>query len=152
MKKSLLAILSLAVLATACNQQTPSEPAKTESAPITQTEAPKQTDHHNHKDEHANHSHDHSHEGHTHEHHEGEKYTCDNNKNVTIAVHNHEGEIEAHATIDGIEYDLHPDSQKANTYVSQEEGINDQGMIMTLDNNTAKFYDLANKPLLNCTK
>lgn len=168
MKKLLLASLALSLTLTACNKQEASAPSKPEVA----TQPAEHThDHDKHKDgeqqngeqgEHKDgehkegeHAHDHAHgehEGHAHQHHAGDTYKCDNDKTVAIAIHDHEGEIEAHATIDDVEYDLHPEDGKKDTYISKEEGINDKGMRMALADGKATFNDLDDKALLSCQK
>lgn len=152
-------LLSLGLLTTACQKQenTPA-PAENTAPAQAETPAPAQTDaqsddhddHHDH-DHDDGHDHDHSHEGHAHHHHEGDAYSC-GDKTVHIAVHDHEGETEAHATIDDIEYDLHPDTDKPNQYISHEDGINGNGMSMTLDGNNAVFTSMDGKTLLVCEK
>lgn len=152
-------LLSLGLLTTACQKQenTPA-PAENTAPAQAETPAPAQTDaqsddhddHHDH-DHDDGHDHDHDHEGHAHHHHEGDAYSC-GDKTVHIAVHDHEGETEAHATIDDIEYDLHPDTDKPNQYISHEDGINGNGMSMTLDGNNAVFTSMDGKTLLVCEK
>lgn len=161
MKKLIILGLSVALMATACKKQETTSESAPPAEPTTQTEpAPEKpqepseqsqeptTEAHSHGD----HNHGHNHDSHAAHHHEGDTYRCDNNKTINVAIHDHEGEIEAHATIDDIEYDLHPDTGKPNHYISQDEGINDQGMIMVLSDNTATFTSLDGKQLLNCTK
>lgn len=152
-------LLSLGLLTTACQKQENTPAPAENTAPVqTETPAPAQTDaqsddhddHHDH-DHDDGHDHDHSHEGHAHHHHEGDAYSC-GDKTVHIAVHDHEGETEAHATIDDIEYDLHPDTDKPNQYISHEDGINGNGMSMTLDGNNAVFTSMDGKTLLVCEK
>lgn len=152
-------LLSLGLLTTACQKQEDTPAPAENTAPVqAETPAPAQTDaqsddhddHHDH-DHDDGHDHDHSHEGHAHHHHEGDAYSC-GDKTVHIAVHDHEGETEAHATIDDIEYDLHPDTDKPNQYISHEDGINGNGMSMTLDGNNAVFTSMDGKTLLVCEK
>lgn len=152
-------LLSLGLLTTACQKQENTPAPAENTAPVqAETPAPAQTDaqsddhddHHDH-DHDDGHDHDHSHEGHAHHHHEGDAYSC-GDKTVHIAVHDHEGETEAHATIDDIEYDLHPDTDKPNQYISHEDGINGNGMSMTLDGNNAVFTSMDGKTLLVCEK
>lgn len=151
-------LLSLGLLTTACQKQedtpAPAEntaPVQAETpAPQTDAQSDDHDDHHDH-DHDDGHDHDHSHEGHAHHHHEGDAYSC-GDKTVHIAVHDHEGETEAHATIDDIEYDLHPDTDKPNQYISHEDGINGNGMSMTLDGNNAVFTSMDGKTLLVCEK
>lgn len=154
-------LLSLGLLTTACQKQENTPAPAENTAPVqAETPAPAQTDaqsndhddHHDHDhDDGHDHDHDHSHEGHAHHHHEGDAYSC-GDKTVHIAVHDHEGETEAHATIDDIEYDLHPDTDKPNQYISHEDGINGNGMSMTLDGNNAVFTSMDGKTLLVCEK
>lgn len=165
MKKLLIASLVATLALTACKkEEAPAEPKAdtqtTEQAPTQPAQEHSHDDHqhdhtHEHKDgdkdhhhAHGNHSHDHAHA----HHHAGDTYKCDNNKTVAIAIHDHEGEIEAHATIDDVEYDLHPEDGKKDTYISKEEGINDKGMRMTLADGKATFNDLDGKVLLSCQK
>lgn len=152
-------LLSLGLLTTACQKQENTPAPAENTAPVqAETSAPAQTDaqsddhddHHDH-DHDDGHDHDHDHEGHAHHHHEGDAYSC-GDKTVHIAVHDHEGETEAHATIDDIEYDLHPDTDKPNQYISHEDGINGNGMSMTLDGNNAVFTSMDGKTLLVCEK
>lgn len=152
-------LLSLGLLTTACQKQEDTPAPAENTAPVqAETPAPAQTDaqsddhddHHDH-DHDDGHDHDHDHEGHAHHHHEGDAYSC-GDKTVHIAVHDHEGETEAHATIDDIEYDLHPDTDKPNQYISHEDGINGNGMSMTLDGNNAVFTSMDGKTLLVCEK
>lgn len=152
-------LLSLGLLTTACQKQENTPAPAENTAPVqAETPTPAQTDaqsddhddHHDH-DHDDGHDHDHSHEGHAHHHHEGDAYSC-GDKTVHIAVHDHEGETEAHATIDDIEYDLHPDTDKPNQYISHEDGINGNGMSMTLDGNNAVFTSMDGKTLLVCEK
>lgn len=165
MKKLLIAGLVATLALTACNKQETPAPSEPETA----TQPAEHThDHDDHKDgepqskeqgEHkdSEHTHDHAHGDHSHDHahahhHAGDTYKCDNNKTVSIAIHDHEGEIEAHATIDDVEYDLHPDGDKKEVFISQEEGLNDKGMRMTLADGKATFNDLDGKALLSCEK
>lgn len=162
MKKSAVLtalLLSLGLLTTACQKQENTPAPAENTAPVqAETPAPAQTDaqsddhddHHDH-DHDDGHDHNHSHERHAHHHHEGDSYSC-GDKTVHIAVHDHEGETEAHATIDDIEYDLHPDTDKPNQYISHEDGINGNGMSMTLDGNNAVFTSMDGKTLLVCEK
>lgn len=159
-----MATLSLAVLTlTACDKKPAESEQTTNPAPTstsTETTAPADTavtqpatpaDNHAHA--HGDHAHgDHAHGEHGHQHHhEGDAYQC-GDKTVSIVVHNHEGEVEAHATIDDIEYDMPQDATKPNHYVSPQEGLNNQGMAMQLDGNKATFKSLDGKVLLDCQK
>lgn len=126
MKKFLILGLSIALLTTACQKQDEpttdgdNKPLPAVSVPSEQAPTlPTDDDHHDHDDEHEHH------------HHEGKPYKCDNDKTINIAIHDHEGETEAHATIDDVEYDLHPaEDGKTDIFVSQEDGINGKGMKM----------------------
>lgn len=154
MKKLLIPTFALAFVfgLTACQQ--PAEPKKEETKTIEQAPAKEGEHAHDHKHEHEGHDHnhahgDHDHAGHDH-HHEGEAYQC-GDKKVNIVVHNHDGEMEAHATIDDIEYDLPADADKPNHYVTKE-GLNDQGMTLHLEGDKATFTGADDKPLLDCQK
>lgn len=157
MKKLLIASMIATLALTACQkQEAPAEPKAetktTEQAPAKPADpAPKAEEHkegeHNHAHDHAGHNH----AGHDH-HHDGEAYQC-GDKKVGIVVHNHEGEMEAHAIIDDIEYDMPADANKPNHYTSPEEGLNNQGMVLVLADNKATFSSLDGKTtLLDCTK
>lgn len=155
MKRLLITSLALILSLTACQkQETPPPAEENKTNEQTTNHADHQHDGEQHEGEH--HNDNHAHEGHDHNHagheHNGDNYTCNNNKTITIAIHDHEGEIEAHATIDDVEYDLNPDTDKENQYISKEEGINNKGMTMTLKDNKAVFADLDGKELLSCTK
>lgn len=147
MKKLLIASLVATLALFGCKKQETPEPApqaETQTAPETtnQTDTPPADTHDHAHDDHA---------GHAHEHHAGEIYQCDNDKTVSVAIHDHEGEIEAHATIDDIEYDLSPVEEKENAFISLHEGLNDKGMKMLKDDKKLTFTDLDDKPLLGCT-
>lgn len=163
MKKILITSFVAVLALSACQKQEspkPDAPAeqKTQTAPADQHSHEHKEgdhdhaghDHHDHDHAHHNHAH-HSHAGHDH-HHEGEAYQC-GDKKINIVVHNHEGEMEAHATIDDIEYDLPANATKPNTYSNPEEGLGNQGMVLSLDNDKATFTSLDGKStLLDCTK
>lgn len=160
MKKLLIATLATTLALTACQKpaEKPAEPkAETpaEQAPVEQTAQPApQEGEHAHKEgehkegEHAHHDHNHAH--HNHDHHDGDAYQC-GDKAVNIVVHNHEGEMEAHAIIDDIEYDLPADTAKPNHYTTAE-GLNNQAMVMHLDGDKATFKASDDKVLLECQK
>lgn len=155
MKKQPMSVLAIFLMAmiglSACQKPAPAEqPVASETATTT---APATEAHDHDHDDHDHDEHDdHDHEGHDHDHaHSGETYQC-GDKKINILVHDHEGEKEAHALIDDIEYDLHPDATKPNYYVAQEEGLNNQGMSMTIDADKAVFAGLDGKPLLDCQK
>lgn len=159
MNKFLIAMFATLALS-ACQKpaDAPAEPkgeVKTEQAPTqtaekpadkpAETAEPKKDDHaHGHS-----HTHGHGEHGH-HHHHDGEMFQC-GDKKVNIAVHNHEGQMEAHATIDDIEYDLALDTAKPNHYTTAE-GLNNQAMVMHLDGDKATFKTADDKPLLDCQK
>lgn len=170
MKKLLIAGLSLALLATACQKpaekpaDAPTEtkaqspaPAGDKPAEPTQPAHPegehKEVEHHNHN--HGDHKHDHAghnHAGHDHAHPEGDKFTC-GDKTVHIVVHDHEGEIEAHITADNITYDLAEDVQTKGRFTSDDSIAGDnKGMVLTLNGDNAKITTLDDKALLDCTK
>lgn len=170
MKKVIVASLGCALLLAACDKkpadtETPS--AATETAPATQA-APLHTqegehkhgehehDHAEHAHDHAHghsHSHDHSHgHAHDHSHDAGDAYQC-GGKTVHIAIHDHEGEIEAHLTTDDITYDLNQDT--ANTkHFTTDNGIEgeDKPMTLVVDGNKAQVLKADNSVLLDCTK
>lgn len=106
---------------------------------------------HDHK--HDGHDHAHDHAGHDHSHHDGDKYQC-GDKTIHIAIHDHEGEPEAHITADDITYDLNPDVQTKGRFTSSDDSIsgNDKGMALTINGNKAKVTTLDDKVLLDCTK
>lgn len=138
MKALLIASLSLALLLSACKKQEEvSESAPAETATTVVEEVHEEGDEHEHNHDH---SHDHDGEGHMHEHHEGKAYKCDNDKAITIAIHDHEGEIEAHATIENIEYDLHPVDGKENHFISNDEGIGNKGMLMINESDSKTVF------------
>lgn len=147
--KKLFTLSLLALLLTACQKNDVPAVADTAAAPATAPAASTNTTEHSEHDghEHAEHDdHDHAHDA-------GDAYTCDGGKQIKIGVHTYEGELEAHATIDDIVYDLHPDTTAANQYISHEDGINGQGMLLNLTDNQAVFTSLADKTvLLSCQK
>lgn len=106
---------------------------------------------HDHK--HDGHDHAHDHAGHDHSHHDGDKYQC-GDKTIHIAVHDHEGEPEAHITADDITYDLNPDVQSKGRFTSSNDSVagDDKGMALTMSGNKAKVTTLDDKVLLDCTK
>lgn len=165
MKKLLIASLSLSLLLTAC-QKPEEKPADTTQSTTQNSTNSQATDAHaEHQaseqpnaqtseatDTHAGHDHAGHDHAHNHAHDQGDHYECEGGKMVDIVIRDNEGETEVGAIIDNIEYDLHPDSDKANQYISKNEGINDKGMILTLNGDKAVFTSLDNKPLLNCQK
>lgn len=83
--------------------------------------------------------------------HGGEAYQC-GDKKINILVHTHDdGDIEAHATIDDIEYDLGAVANQPNTYAT-EDGLNNQGMKLEINGNEARFVGTDGKPLMTCQK
>lgn len=169
MKKILIPALALTLGLTACQkaEETPTEPKTETAAPAEQatTHDHAHGEHHNHehKDskhnnehgDHAEHDHDHAHDhgDHAHHHHhDGDKFQC-GDKSVSIAVHNHEGEIEAYLTADDITYDLNQDLNDKKRFTT-DEGIEGDGKPMTLilDGNKAQVLGANNATLLDCTK
>lgn len=145
-KSVFITLLGLSVL-TACQKQ--EEPATTTPQQTQTHHHDDNHDHDDHDDDHDHAAHDHHHD-HTHEH--GDTYACDNGKSVQIDTHDHEGEVVAHAIIDDIEYDLPQDSQNDDRYLSPE-GLNNEGMVLTLENDVAKFTSLDGKTThLSCQK
>lgn len=145
---ALLALLGLS----ACNkptEQATTAPAEQAVASETATAtAPATTEAHDHETHDHDDKHDHDHEGHGHAH-GGEAYQC-GDKQINILVHTHDdGKVEAHATIDDIEYDLEPKS--ANVYHT-DDGINDKDMTLTLDADKAVFTAGDGTTLLTCQK
>lgn len=167
MKKLLIAGLSLALLTTACQKQEEPKPAepkaeKTEPAPSTQSTTPPPADQatpqsttpaeptkeHTHDHSHAGHDH----AGHDHAHSDGDTYQC-GDKTLVIAIHNHDGEMEAHITADNVMYDLAEDVQSKGRFTSNDSVAgDDKGMALTINGNNAKITTLDDKPLLDCTK
>lgn len=156
-----MATLSLAVLTTACTKQDekPQEPntetktevkADTPPAPTPEPAKPSEA----HKHDHAGHDHSHSH-AHDHAHHHAPEdavaYQC-GDKTIHIALHDHDGEKEAHITADNITYDLAEDVQSKNRYTTDDGIEGDKGMALILDGNNAKVSTLDDKVLLECTK
>ena len=171
MKKILIPALALTLGLTACQkaEETPTEPKTETAAPAEQatTHDHAHGEHHNHehKDskhnnehgDHAEHDHDHDHahdhgDHAHHHHHDGDKFQC-GDKSVSIAVHNHEGEIEAYLTADDITYDLNQDPNDKKRFTT-DEGIEGDGKPMTLilDGNKAQVLGANNATLLDCTK
>lgn len=150
---------------TACEQkpQETTAPATTETpvkadekAATTAETAEKDGEQHEHDDKHKGHDHKHDHDhdhahGHDH-HHDGDKYQC-GDKSVIIAIHNHDGEMEAHLTDDDIQYDLNPDTANPQHYTTKN-GIQGDGKPMTLmlDGDKAKVVAADQSVLLDCTK
>lgn len=164
MKKLLLVSLLGAVMLSACGDkpEAPQEPAKSEATQATpqQNEQPK-TDaapmeaHDNH-DGHDHDEHDgHDHTGHDHAHSTGKAFQC-GDKVVTIDVQEHEGEPEAHLTVDNITYDLEADVQAQGRFTSDdaisELGVSDdKGVALVIEENTAKLTTLDGAAIVECT-
>lgn len=172
MKKIILTSLVATLALTACDKKQAEAPAETtttkaalatEAANISENTADTQHNHdhahdHDHSHEHDDHAeHDHNHD-HAHDHgdhahhHDGDKFQC-GDKSINIAVHNHEGEIEAHLTADDITYDLNQDLNDKKRFTT-DEGIEGDGKPMTLilDGNKAQVLGANNATLLDCTK
>lgn len=172
MKKIILTSLVATLALTACDKKQAEAPAETtttkaapatEAANISENTADTQHNHdhahdHDHSHEHDDHAeHDHNHD-HAHDHgdhahhHDGDKFQC-GDKSINIAVHNHEGEIEAHLTADDITYDLNQDLNDKKRFTT-DEGIEGDGKPMTLilDGNKAQVLGANNVTLLDCTK
>lgn len=161
-QKLLLASVIAALGLTACNKpaekaaETPAATQQQATQPVA-TDADKQADnaktedHGDHDDhEHDDHDgHDHGEDGHMHSHDDGITYQC-GDKNINIAVHEHEGEIEAHVAYDGISYDFNKDP-KADRYTT-DDGINDKDNVLTIKGDKATITDANNKTILDCTK
>ncbi|STZ56172.1 Uncharacterised protein [Moraxella lacunata] len=161
MTRKLLVVSLIATLTlTACQkaEETPAEPKAETTTQQTATHDHAHGEHdHEHKDgEHAHdHSHDHAHGEHGHHHHhhaDGDKYQC-GDKTAHIAVHNHEGEIEAHLTTDDITYDLAQDVQTKGRFTSDDSIVgDDKGMALTIDGDKAKITTLDDTVIVECTK
>lgn len=167
MKKIILTSLVATLALTACDKKQAEAPAETttteaaapgtEAANTSENTADTQHNHdHNHEhDDHAehdhNHDHAHDHGDHAH-HHDGDKFQC-GDKSINIAVHNHEGEIEALLTADDITYDLNQDLNDKKRFTT-DEGIegDDKPMTLILDGNKAQVLGANNATLLDCTK
>lgn len=173
MKKIILTSLVATLALTACDKKQAEAPAETttteaaapatEAANTSENTADTQHNHdhahdHDHSHEHDDHAeHDHNHD-HAHDHgdhvhhHDGDKFQC-GDKSINIAVHNHEGEIEAHLTADDITYDLNQDLNDKKRFTT-DEGIEGDGKPMTLilDGNKAQVLGANNATLLDCTK
>lgn len=168
MKKILIPTLAIALGLTAC-QKAEETPAKPQAETTTEQTAThdhahdEQThehshDHVEHDHEHSEHVHEHSHDhthdehGHHHHHADGDKYQC-GDKTAHIAVHNHEGEIEAHLTADDITYDLAQDMQTKGRFISDDSiAGDDKGMALTIDGDKAKITTLDDTVIVECTK
>ncbi len=157
----LAVLLSVGAL-TAC-QKPADNNSSADNTSKDQTTAAQSTQSQNAEGEHDGHDHahhesdGHDHDGHDHEHHEHDghdhahhdddfkSYLC-GDKTVKVIVQQMEGETEARALIDDIEYDFHPDdvADAKNTFVSQD-GVKGKPMLMQLSNDAVTFYDYANK-------
>lgn len=174
--KKIIALSLVATLGlTACEKPASQPTEKTETATPQTNTTPTPPEQHaqdqaqaGHTHEHGEHGHDHAHghEGHDHAGHDhatagreqvhnhepaGDKYQC-GDKIIHIAIHDHEGEIEAHLTQDDITYDLN-ESEKGK-FVSNDDSIDggEKGMALKLDGNKATVSTLSDKVLLDCTK
>lgn len=161
MKKILIPALMITLGLSACQKakEAPAEPQAETTAPALTTHS---HDEHNHNDhaEHAHehgehaHSHDHAHDDGHHHHHpaDSEKYQC-GDKTIYIAVHNHDGDIEAHLTTDDITYDLEQDTQIKERFITDDSiAGDDKGMVLTIDGNTAKITTQDNTVITECIK
>lgn len=153
MKKIILTSLVATLALTACDKKQAEAPAETTTteaaAPATEVASTSDnTTDTNHGHDHAHDHGDHAH----HHHHDGDKFQC-GDKSVSIAVHNHEGEIEAYLTADDITYDLNQDLNDKKRFTT-DEGIEGDGKPMTLilDGNKAQVLGANNATLLDCTK
>lgn len=147
MKKLILASLAATLALTACGKK-----EETKAAEVQTQAEHKHNEHdgHDHKEhEHDHHGHDHAHD---HHHHAGDKFQC-GDKSVNIAVHNHDGEIEAHLTADDITYDLSQDTQNEKRFIT-DDGIEgeDKPMTLVLDGDNAQVLKADNSVLLDCKK
>lgn len=152
MKKLLIASLVATLTLSGCKKQEEPTTNNTENQALPTTTSTEES--HTQSTEHG-HEHDHHevHDTHEHQHHHGKSYKCDNETTVTVSIHDHEGEIEAHATIDDIEYDLHPaEDGKTDVFISQEDGIGGKGMkMLNTPDDKITFTSLDDKEvLLNC--
>lgn len=155
MKKILLIALLASLTLTACNKQEAPKDTPAQSEQNT-ANMDGHDQHHNHdkNDQDSEHKHHdgHDHAGHDHSHAQGDAYQC-GDKVVHIAIHDHDGEKEAHLTSDNITYDLNEDVQTKGRYTT-DDGIagEDKGMALTISGNSAKITTLDDKVLLDCTK
>ncbi len=154
MKKILLASLIATLTLTACekqSQQTAAEqpqPVQSTVAAETPDAIEDSADHQDH--DHDEHDHEHDHAGHMHSHDEGDAYQC-GSKTIHIAVHDYEGETEAHLTDDSIVYDLNQDPDNPARFTTDNGIENNQPMTLTIDGNNARVAS-NNRVLLDCTK
>lgn len=161
MKKILIPALMITLGLSACQkaEEAPAEPQAETAAPTLTTHSHDEHDHNDHAEhahehgEHA-HSHDHAHDDGHHHHHpaDSEKYQC-GDKTIYIAVHNHDGDIEAHLTTDDITYDLEQDTQIKERFITDDSiAGDDKGMVLTIDGNTAKITTQDNTVITECIK
>lgn len=161
MKKILIPALMITLGLSACQkaEEAPTEPQAETAAPALTTHSHDEHDHNDHAEhahehgEHA-HSHDHAHDDGHHHHHpaDSEKYQC-GDKTIYIAVHNHDGDIEAHLTTDDITYDLEQDTQIKERFITDDSiAGDDKGMVLTIDGNTAKITTQDNTVITECIK
>ncbi|OBX87227.1 hypothetical protein [Moraxella nonliquefaciens] len=161
MKKILIPALMITLGLSACQkaEEAPAEPQAEAAAPALTTHSHDEHDHNDHAEhahehgEHA-HSHDHAHDDGHHHHHpaDSEKYQC-GDKTIYIAVHNHDGDIEAHLTTDDITYDLEQDTQIKERFITDDSiAGDDKGMVLTIDGNTAKITTQDNTVITECIK
>lgn len=161
MKKILIPALMITLGLSACQkaEEAPAEPQAEAAAPALTTHSHDEHDHNDHAEhahehgEHA-HSHDHAHDDGHHHHHpaDSEKYQC-GDKTIYIAVHNHDGDIEAHLTTDDITHDLEQDTQIKERFITDDSiAGDDKGMVLTIDGNTAKITTQDNTVITECIK
>lgn len=165
-QKIILASLFAAFTLAACSKpsddaktaQNDAQPAATAQADTVAEDAAKaedKADEHGEHDAHDGHDHEgenhegHDHEGHDHAH-AGDAYQC-GDKTVYLAIHDHEGEMEAHLTTDDIEYDLNQDPANANRYTT-DDGITGGSMAMTVAGDKIKVTGADNAVLLDCSR
>ncbi|WP_066803601.1 hypothetical protein [Moraxella oblonga] len=157
--KKIIALSFVAMLGlTACEKPTSQPTEKTETATPQTNTTPTPPEQHAQDNAHAGHTHehdDHAHEGHNHEGHDhashGDAYQC-GDKTIHIAIHEHEGEHEAHLTQDDITYDLN--ESENGKFISDDDSIDgsEKGMALKLDGNKATVSTPDDKVLLDCTK
>lgn len=148
---------------TAQNDAQPAATAQADTATEDTAKAEDKADEHGEHDAHDGHDHEsENHEGHDHEGHDhgdhaghdhahaGNAYQC-GDKTVYLAIHDHEGEMEAHLTTDDIEYDLNQDPANANRYTT-DDGITGGSMAMTVAGDKIKVTGADNAVLLDCSR
>lgn len=154
MKKLVLATLACTLILTACDKTQEAPVATEEATTQTQQPATEATEHdEDHEEAHEHDDHDeHGHEGHDHAK-MGEPYQC-GDKIAHILVADHEGETEAHLTIDDIEYELDADVQTTGRFTSNDDSIanDNKGMAMVIEGDKATITTLDNMPIIECTK